>query len=77
MNIERLQEKLDALYKFKQANEFHKKLFSQYTEGGRTLTFLGINNRDNVEITWKDIAVIGEIFDLLNQITSEDRWQNL
>lgn len=77
MKVDNLQGMLDSLVKFKQAGEFHKKLFKQYAEGGRSLTFLSVNTRDNVEITWGDIETIGKVFDLLNLITSEDRWQKL
>jgi len=77
MNISNLPEMLVALKKFKQAAAFHNRIFKEFPAGGRELTFLGISKTENIAINWKDVELVGQVFDLLDSITSEDGWQNL
>ena len=56
-----------ALLKFKLASDFHKRIRGNRANDdfGRTLTFLSFGRRldQQVEITWKDLELIGELYD--------------
>ena len=65
MNID--PDTLAVLKKFRQAATFHQRVFKDYPEGGRQLTFLGISKTENVEIRWSDIDVLARLYDSARQ----------
>ncbi len=59
------QQTRQAILKFKLASDFHKHIRGNKDKDdyGRTLTFLHFNRRDQLEITWKDLELIGALLD--------------